>query len=338
MGTSIRTNLTNDQINAAITSYQETKQLAETSQRYGIDHRLLKQLLLERGIGIHIHRKYDLDKQFFDTIDAEDKAYFLGFLWADGNNNGHGAIILKLSIKDKDILEKLRMAIKSQKPLRHVKNITCTDENGVVYKCRDAMELILSCRELAAKLNSIGLIPNKTATLRLPKEGIVPDHLIHHFIRGYFDGDGTVSKGFQKGRTVPTYQVEMVMKNKKLADEIIEILHSIGIHAINYRASGTVYKICITSGEDRIKFMKWLYRDSTIYLKRKYDRFVELAERYRQYLSEKTSIYRGISLWNGVYVVRKTVNYKTTVLGKFNTEQEAVDCLKKYNNAISKTS
>ena len=62
--------------------------------------------------GIHTYRKYTLDEDFFKVIDSEEKAYILGFICADGHID-YNRIKIGVSIKDKEILEKIRKALKS---------------------------------------------------------------------------------------------------------------------------------------------------------------------------------------------------------------------------------
>ena len=68
--------------------------------------------------------KYTFNKDYFERIDSKDKAYFLGFLYADGCNSisttqHHCTIILNLQEKDKDILDIFNKYINSNKPLTY---------------------------------------------------------------------------------------------------------------------------------------------------------------------------------------------------------------------------
>lgn len=67
-------------------------------------------------------KKYTFNKNYFEKIDSEDKAYFLGLLYADGCNStsatqNHASIVLNLQEGDKEILEKFMKYINSNKPL-----------------------------------------------------------------------------------------------------------------------------------------------------------------------------------------------------------------------------
>lgn len=140
-----------------------------------------------RGRG-YAARRYRQDDSFFDVIDTEEKAYWLGFLFADGNvrsrSPNHGEIRLSLKISDREHVEKFKAAIKSQSPI-------CVTHRGV------AVTLTVTSRQLFDALVRLGCVPNKTNNHGTPK---LPDHLVRHFYRGYIDGDGCIYvKGVRVG-------------------------------------------------------------------------------------------------------------------------------------------
>lgn len=126
--------------------------------------------------------KYDIDDRFFDTIDSPEKAYFLGWLFSDGSISGH---TIRISLKADDgnllVLSKLNKIIKSNRPIK-----TYTDKLG--YK---RVVLSISNKNLSCSLKTLGMNGNKTFNCHYPN---IPDFLDSHFIRGYFDGDGSLSR------------------------------------------------------------------------------------------------------------------------------------------------
>lgn len=122
-------------------------------------------------------RKYQVDVHALDQIDTEGKAYVLGFVAADGYVDTE-KVGFTLHKRDTDILEQIRMVLGSTHPLR--------------IADRDRVALDISSKVLAKRLIELGLFPGKTETVR-PPAGI-PDQLWPHWLRGYWDGDGWLTK------------------------------------------------------------------------------------------------------------------------------------------------
>lgn len=129
------------------------------------------------------YNTYSCNYQFFENIDTESKAYFLGLFYADGyNNQSSKAIRLGFAKKDKELLDKFLIAIESNHPIKiRERNIG----NVQTFYYTDISSLILS-NDLAKH----GCVQAKTHLLdKMPD---LPEELYRHFIRGYFDGDGSV--------------------------------------------------------------------------------------------------------------------------------------------------
>ena len=122
-------------------------------------------------------KKYEYNKNVFKNINTEEEAYWLGFILADGCNIGNKN--LRVNIKDKGHLEKLSKLIYiDEKP------ISITDHGfGPIY--------YFSCtkKEIINNLNNYGVVPRKSKIAKFP---IIKEHLYRHFIRGLFDGDGSI--------------------------------------------------------------------------------------------------------------------------------------------------
>jgi len=137
---------------------------------------------------VHKNRKYTLNEHYFEKIDSEDKAYFLGLIYADGNiNPDNSTIRLRLQERDKYILEKLNEKCNSNRPLRLNK---FKAENW-----QNSSDLSLSSVKMFNDIQDKGCFINKTFSLKFPTEKQVPIHLQNHFIRGVFDGDGCIYSG-----------------------------------------------------------------------------------------------------------------------------------------------
>jgi hypothetical protein len=132
-----------------------------------------------------VHRKYDLDDSFFDVIDTEAKAYWLGFINADGcvqagavGTAGWQRHSVRVGLKPSDAghLEKLKADIAAGNP---------------VLTSPKVASITLSSIHLTESLIRLGVTPRKSLTAA-PWDG--PDDLVRHYWRGMFDGDGTIVK------------------------------------------------------------------------------------------------------------------------------------------------
>ncbi len=118
-------------------------------------------------------RKYKVNETTFDSIDTEAKAYLLGFIAADGYVSRDG-LGFTLHERDKDILETILAITGSTHVIRPI--------------TRNRLALDISSRVLAQRLTALGLGGAKTFTMQSPHE--IPTYLLHHWLRGYWDGDG----------------------------------------------------------------------------------------------------------------------------------------------------
>jgi intein-encoded DNA endonuclease-like protein len=128
-------------------------------------------------------KKYYIDETFFETINTEEKAYFLGWMYSDGcvysNKKGH-MFHLTLNKKDISVLESFKKILKTNTPIHKMKN-------------RDTYGFFVWSKKMYFDLINLGCVPRKSLILKFPTLEQVPENLMRHFIRGYFDGDGSVT-------------------------------------------------------------------------------------------------------------------------------------------------
>lgn len=137
-----------------------------------------------------IHKEFD--KNFFKKW-SHDMAYILGFLYADGNiiKTKRNTCFTALYTADYDLIHSIRELIKSNHKIAWRGK-----ENGGAYS------LQIGSKELYGDLCKLGLTPNKSRRMKLPK---IPKKYIGDYVRGYFDGDGNVWSGYvNKNRKTPT--------------------------------------------------------------------------------------------------------------------------------------
>ena len=169
--------------------------------------------------GIHVKReKYTVDSKYFDNIDNEEKAYWLGFLYADGyvrTYHKSGQLKLKLNVKDKEHVELFKKCIISNQKI--VDNIEKLKKNGKEYTSHSSTLNIYSV-ELVNDLIKHGCVQNKTQKIRFPE---IDENLKYHFIRGYFDGDGCIHKIKNRPNS---YSISIV-SNINFCNDMLSILN-----------------------------------------------------------------------------------------------------------------
>lgn len=243
---------------------------------FGVYHKTINKLLDEYGVKrsqAKLNRKWDLNENYFDIIDTPNKAYILGFLYSDGNNSPQkGTIRLSLQESDREILEKIREEIGSEKPLRIQKQ---KDRNDGYNYC-DLCNLEMFSTHMCDTLTKQGCISNKSLKLKYPT--FLPDDLNRHFIRGYFDGDGSFcNHKALRGGYQPLVTITSTNDFCLICQYIIQ--KSINIPCGNiYDASNHngITKVLSFSGGHQVKtFLDWIYKDAELYLQRKYNKYIE---------------------------------------------------------------
>ena len=140
-------------------------------------------------------RKYDVNDNYFDVIDTQEKAYFFGLLYADGcNYEDDGIIKIDLNEDDVEILEKLSKAIGYTGKIKYYdKETEKRFEDGKVYPCKPIFRLIFRSKRISEQLAIKGCVYNKSMCGMFPNDDVIPENLLNHFIRGYMDGNGGIS-------------------------------------------------------------------------------------------------------------------------------------------------
>lgn len=200
-------------------------------------------------------KKYLFDETFFDEIDTEAKAYWLGFCMADGCNTGD-ELRVELSVKDECQLLQMKKDFHAEHPISY--------RNRGKHKMA---WLGLSSRYLCLRLMELGCTPNKTFTLQKPS---IPKILMRDFIRGYFDGDGCIYIHPTKGQK--TWSIFGVSK-EFLLDLKTEIENAINIKPSFYTRKTGGNLIVIRKKNDIQKLYHYLYDDVLVYMERKRDKF-----------------------------------------------------------------
>lgn len=244
--------------------YNEGEYLKNISKKININSHLINKWLKEEfpnNIGkFKNYRKNTFNFNYFSKIDSEDKAYFLGLIYADGNLYARrNRLQIFLQSQDKYILELFSKYI---------------EHNGKLYNDRGiGFKLILDSKILYNDLLKLGLTPNKTFDIRFPDENILPKELQSHFIRGFFDGDGCISISSKTNVNIN------FTSNFMFINDIKNILLNNGIESTNFNkrykekevSSGS---ISIGKKEYQKILEAYMYKNcKDLFLSRKKDKF-----------------------------------------------------------------
>ncbi|GEM_PF-1522782 len=258
----------------------------EIAKRYGvINSHTITSALHRMGVELRTPRKFTrkieaLNENVFDVIDTCDKAYFLGFMLADGNvreysrdNNSSWSVSVGLSSKDHEHLMKIVSFL----------GIVLVNGNDKGFLRGKVSRFNVSSKKLAQSLIKHGCIPNKTLIFEYPLKSISKE-LNRHFIRGYFDGDGCVAmnKKYKNGgcgiHTIFTCGSVKFLESlrKVLNDEI-----AIGNVTLGKQKNCNAYHLTIYRKMDIVKVYHYLYDNAITYLDRKKQKFEELLRANR---------------------------------------------------------
>jgi hypothetical protein len=160
------------------------KTLKEIAEECGVCTMALSRNLRAEGYTIEAPQNRPINDSVFEVIDTEEKAYWLGFLYADGNIKDT-KVELSLQYGDINHLEKFRefMGLKNKIQVR-----TSKIDDKEYKSCR----LSFRSKKVSSDLIKLGCVPRKSLVLKFPSDEQVPAHLKRHFMRGYIDGDGSL--------------------------------------------------------------------------------------------------------------------------------------------------
>lgn len=265
----MRRKFTEQEIKSVINLYNSGKQQWEIATQLNCAQTTISNMLKKHGIKTRVGKKIlynDVNTNFFREINSEESAYFLGFLYSDGcvqtKNNAY-TVSLKLKSDDQSILEKFRDIMSPSSPIK-------ISEGKYSY-------FRINQKEVCEQLIAHRCVPNKSLILEFPKT--VPKEFLHHFLRGYSDGDGTIYKNkFKNKKTINT--IWKIISTKNFCNQVAKILkEQLDINCSQSLSRSKTNQITTTlsvGGNLQVrKVLDWLYQDATIYLPRKYNKYLE---------------------------------------------------------------
>lgn len=226
--------------------------------------------------------KIKINEHFFNKIDTQESAYVLGLLYADGWVERGVTFGIELLEHDKDILDKIKLAMNAEQQIRpRIQKIN----NKIKYVFR------VHRKRMVQDLINLGCIERKSLLLKFPNENIIPPELMSHFIRGYFDGDGSVSEGVNvKVNFTGNTSFILDLRDYLASNSILKA------NKPNYGKDKDRRLFCTMEWGGRgnaKKLFNYLYKDAVIYGQRKYDKFKKIICALEEKFSSETGLIAG---------------------------------------------
>lgn len=252
--------------------YQNNKiGMAELGEKYGLGicciENILKRNNVERLKPWDFVKLYDIDENYFEKIDNDNKAYILGLLYADGSiGSNNYKIEISLQEEDVEILEKIRKEFKLQRQLLFRKPPDKYPNRKPQYSLR------IENKTFYENLLLHGLTPRKSYDAKFPQ---IDTKYYRSFIRGVFDGDGCLYHNVRQNTNTITFTgtFELIDKIGDIIQNEIGIIKRIHV-AQNSKEIDKNTRVLMFGGNNQVKrFLDWLYQDAELYLQRKYDKY-----------------------------------------------------------------
>lgn len=230
--------------------HEEKLFISRIAERFGVSYTGIRNAMIKAGIERRqARRKYYVNEHAFDEMDNEHAAYHLGFIYADGCVS-KTFLQIALHPKDRIQLERLRDFLKSDSPI-----------HTYIYDSPKA-SLAVSGIHLSNRLRELGILagrPNHDLCLNE-----IPRELQHHWLRGFFNGDGSATKGhrivFCGSYELMIWIRAFLAREAGRNPELGIITHCSGLRYLSYGRAPSARKVA-----------ECMYKDATVWLERKRD-------------------------------------------------------------------
>ena len=257
--------------------------------------------------------KYDVNEDYFEKIDCPEKAYWLGFLYADGHNTDGPLWRVTLVLQKRDT--------------EHVRRFNtllypCGDKKITFRKDGAAIATIYS-KKLCLDLAKLNVVNRKSLTITFPETSMVANDLLVYFIQGLFDGDGSVSITTKTKTPCACLDFSGSILLIRKLNKILKYLTGIKFGYKERTYTNTIAVSYIKGNDVVLKFMDWLYADPTLVLPRKYQKYLDIKTIKQNTIDKKSSKYRGVYMKRGYPHAQIQIGKTVFRLGRFRTELDA---------------
>ena len=265
---------TKDQIAYVIDNYNQFHNTHDLAIKFNVSTDAIRRLLKKNNVKLLTTQELGKQKRprnsnYFENIDTPQKAYWLGFLYADGyNNEKDNCIRINLQQEDELHLQKFLDALECQN--FEIKHQTKDGKYNMSY-------IEVCDKKISEDLARHGCFQGKTNKIVFPSN--LKEEFYSHFIRGYFDGDGSL---YYSTRNNHKYFGFHLLGTLEFLTKVREILNKNKL-ALE-RKSNSLYSFNLSGNKQIIEVMNYLYKeaDETIWLNRKKDKFEVLLLQQRK--------------------------------------------------------
>jgi len=220
-------------------------------------------------------RRYTYNRKFFQNIDNEDKAYWLGFIAADGYITHTCSYCIGIELQKEDIahLKKFNKTLTGNIPIEIRRKAHNFGDREI---SSDVAIFRLFDKNMYEDLMKYSITPRKTSDLKFASN--IPNHLLKDYIRGYFDGNGTICLHKVKQHiyiraTISSGSEDFITTLRSVLFE----KYQISSYIVNDK---NAFKLEIGGNDNVKKFLDLIYEHAQISLDRKYKRYLSYSERY----------------------------------------------------------
>ncbi len=251
--------------------YEELKSFKLIAEKYNVASSVIQDYCKYFNIKTIPKIRYNVNHDVFAT-DSEISFYLAGFIAADGCVHQHkckepNMITISLAKKDLNHLLNIKTLLGFNGPIKA--NTRKLAQLNNKWNDSEQVRFSIYSKKIISDLKNFGIGPRKSLTYIMP-DWLKSHSLVHHFIRGYFDGDGSfwINTANKKPRLVFSLRGTV---------DFLSSIKEILIQQINLQSSTSPY---VNNGQGQFSFKgkmdvknvaKFLYKDSTILLDRKYE-------------------------------------------------------------------
>ena len=266
------------------------KELYEIKEKYEKREKTLEELSKEYNVSLNNlanrvsnnkwerakkKTRYNCNENYFDNIDNEHKAYWLGFLFADGyilskkerGLNESQSFGFSISVQDIELFEKFKQDLNSNHPV-NIYNVNTGFKTDKSYG-----RILITSQHMVDSLKILGMTENKTYTVKMPN---IPLELIPHFIRGYSDGDGSIIISHLKSGEIK-YEWT-ITSTKEMCQSILKYVEKPELKLSQRWPDRNLnnWTLNISGNKQVPLILSKIYNNATIFLERKYKKYAEM--------------------------------------------------------------